>query len=168
MTGTAFPMELDELARELANDEQERQVIASALRLLAHAAPEAEPDGGLRERLLARVAEERSEPAFTVGPSYFARAAQLPWTPIAEGVELKVLHQDAAAGTRTLLIRMAPNRPFPPHDHHAIEDLFLIEGDAWVGDVHMNAGEYCRAEAGSAHNDVRSGAAGALAFVVSR
>jgi anti-sigma factor ChrR (cupin superfamily) len=84
------------------------------------------------------------------------------------GIEWKVLYYDAEHGARTAVIRMAPNLLFPPHEHHGIEDLYLIEGTAWVGDIEMRAGDYCRAPEGTEHNDVRSGASGAMAVVVTR
>jgi anti-sigma factor ChrR (cupin superfamily) len=118
------------------------------------------------ERVAAAAGAE--PPVFERAGSYFARAAEMEWMNLAPGVRLKILFDDGESGARTMLIEMDPGLPFPEHDHPAIEDLYLIAGDAWVGDVYMRAGDYCRAEAGTAHNDVRSGASGALAVVVSR
>ena len=156
------------LIDELAQDERERALIGSALEALAHAAPPVEPPSDLRARLQRRIRDEARGPVFTDGPSLFARGELLEWSAIAPGVEWKLLYNDGATGARTMLIRMAPDTRFPPHGHDGIEDLYLLEGDAWVGDIEMHAGDYCRAPAGSEHNDVRSGGRGALALVVSR
>jgi len=156
----------DTLLDDLAESPGERALMEQALRLLAYAPVQVSPPFSLRERVLGEA--ESAPPVFEAGGSFFARGAGLPWVKIAPGVELKDLHYDAAAGTRTSLIRMEPNRPFPPHHHGFIEDLYVIEGDAWVGDVHMSAGDYCRAPAGTEHDDVRSGEHGTLTLVVSR
>ncbi|MEO8538669.1 MAG: cupin domain-containing protein [bacterium] len=166
MTAPGSPASFDALLDELAEDDSERSTMRRALYLMAYSVPQVEPPAGLRERVLARAA---TAPAtFEQDGSYFARSAGLPWTGLAPGVELKDLHAEPSRGTRTTLIRMAPNTPFPPHPHGFIEDLYVIEGDAWVGDVYMATGDYCRAPAGTEHNHVRSGAAGTLALVVSR
>jgi len=119
------------------------------------------------EVLFRRIAEPRP-PVFSVGISLFARSNDMEWLPYAPGVQVKLLYVDPATGAQTVLVKMEPNVPFPEHPHPAIEDLFLIEGDAYVGDVLMRAGDYCRAPAETEHNDVRSGPSGALSLVVSR
>jgi len=155
------------LAADLAGDERERSIIASTLRLMAYAAPPVAPPAALRDRVAAR-ARGPVEASFTIASSFFSRSGAMSWSPLAPGIDVKVLHSDPATGAHTTLVRMAPNRHFPAHDHRFIEDLYLVEGEVWVGDVPMAAGDYCRAEAGTAHNDVRSGDGGALAIVVSR
>jgi hypothetical protein len=168
MTDAGPGRSLDAVLDELAESPAERELMAGALALLAYAAPEAEPGPGLRERLGARLAGEQPGPTFHAGVSYFARGQELPWIPLADGISIKLLHRDEATGARTVLVRMGADLLFPPHPHHVIEDLYLIEGEAWVGDVFMRAGDYCRAPAGTEHNDVRSGPGGSLAVVVSR
>lgn len=161
------PTGIDAILDELAETAEERELMAVALRGLAYAAPDAEPAPGLRDRVMARIAGEGRPPVFTEGHSYFARANEMDWAPLVPGIDYKVLWADAT-GARTLLLRMAPDLPFPPHPHGFVEDLYLVEGEAWVGDVFMRSGDYCRAPAGTEHNDVRSGPGGALAVVVSR
>jgi hypothetical protein len=156
---------LEHLLDELAESSAERETMGRALRLLPYALPDVEPPSGLRGRVLAAATSQA--PTFQDGYSYFARSAQIPWNQLAAGVEMKDLHREAT-GSRTSLIRMQPNVPFPPHPHGFIEDLYVLEGDAWVGDIHMDAGDYCRAPAGTEHNDVRSGELGVVALVVSR
>lgn len=153
------------LASEIAESEAERTLIARALDLLAYAAEPEEPLPGLRDRILA---PEAGEAAFEVDGFFFARAARIEWIEVAPGVRIKWLFRDATTGARTGLIEMGPGLPFPEHPHPETEDLYLIAGEAWVGDVHMRAGDYCRSPAGTVHRDVRSGPAGALALVVSR
>jgi hypothetical protein len=167
MTGQTPAAELDALISELAESDVERETMTIAVRALAYEAPDVRPSTDLRDRILARIAEGDRPPQFMDGFSFFARSADLQWIQLTPGVEIKVLHAEAA-GARTLLVRMGPNLPFPPHPHDFVEDLYLVSGDAWVGHVPMRAGDYCRAPSGMEHNDVRSGPSGALAVVISR
>ncbi len=162
------PSTMEELVGELAEDQAEATLMLSALRLLPLAAEQVAAPSELRDRIRRRIANAKRPPAFVEAGSYFARSSELGWIAFAEGVELKLLYNDPATKAQTVMVRMAPNRPFPPHDHAGDEDLYLIEGDAFVGDVPMRTGDYCRAIEGSSHNDVRSGPSGALAIVVTR
>lgn len=166
MTTPGNASTFDALLDELAENEAERATMRHALHLMAYVVPQVDPPPSLKDRVLAQVTD--SPPTFEADGTFFARAAQLPWVTISPGVELKDLHAEPVSGTRTTLIRMAPNSPFPPHPHGYIEDLYVIEGDAWVGDIYMATGDYCRAPAGTEHNHVRSGDRGAVALVVSR
>jgi anti-sigma factor ChrR (cupin superfamily) len=165
---TALPPDLDALVTELAESDRERDLMVRALRVLPYAAPMAEPSSGLRERVIARVTNPQRGAQYFANNNFFAHGDLLDWTPLVPGVDLKVLFVDSATGARTLVIRMGPNLLFPPHHHGDIEDLYVIAGDAWVGDIPMHSGDYCRAPAGTEHNDIRSGANGAMAVVVSR
>ncbi len=169
MTRGIQPTDLDALISELAESDDERRLMGRAAGLLAYAAAGSGPGPGLRERLLARIAEPLDRPAqFAAEASWFARSTDLDWEALAPGIDVKVLFADPQKGASTVLVRMGPNLHFPEHPHGVIEDLYLISGEAWVGDVPMAAGDYCRAEAGTEHNHVRSGPAGSLAVVVSR
>lgn len=160
--------DLDDLVDELAESAEERLIMAQAVRLLAFAPVTVEPTADLRDRVAARVTNPAQGPQFFAENSFFARGTELDWQPYAPGIEVKVLYQAPGSSSRTTLVRMAPNLPFPPHPHGFIEDLYLISGEAWVGDTPMRAGDYCRADAGTEHNTVRSGPSGSLAVVVSR
>ena len=162
------PATMEELVVDLAEDQAEATLMMGALQLLPLAAEQVEVPSELRDRIKRRIADSKRPATFVEAGSYFARSSEIGWLPYAEGVEVKPLYNDPASKAQTVMVRMAPNRPFPPHDHAGDEDLYLIEGDAFVGDVPMRAGDYCRAIEGSAHNDVRSGARGALAIVVTR
>ncbi len=166
MTPLATP--LDALLDDLAESPSERRTMRAALELLAYAVDEAAPSPSLKEKVLARVRAPERPASFEYRGDYFARGDALSWLPIAPGIRIKLLHEDAATGARTVLVEMAPDLLFPEHPHPAIEDLYLIGGDAYVGDQYMRAGDYCRANAGTTHSDVRSGPSGSLALVISR
>ena len=158
---------LNELISELAETEEERELLELAVSMLAYAAEPATPPESLRDRVLARALQPDRGPRFEADGFSFARGDEIEWVEIAPGIRMKWLH-GSPGGAQTALIEMAPNLTFPAHPHPEIEDLYLIRGDAWVGDTPMRAGDYCRAPAGTAHNDVRSGPDGSLALVVSR
>jgi quercetin dioxygenase-like cupin family protein len=50
-----------------------------------------------------------------------------------------------------MLVRMAPGSEYPGHRHAGAEECYVLQGDIWVGDVHMRRGDYQRAPAGSRH-----------------
>ena len=156
------------LLDELAETPAERELMAEALGLLAQGVAPVAPPLSLRHRVLAHAATAERGPIFEDSGFTFAKGRELPWVQLGPGIRLKFLHGDLSQSVRTLLVEMGPNLLFPRHDHHGIEDLYLISGDAWVGDIPMRAGDYCRAPDGTTHDTVRSGASGALAVVVQR
>lgn len=160
--------ELEGLIAELAENDDERRLMSRAVELLAYAPRPSEPPSSLREQVMAAVGTGGERGQFQADGFDFARSALLPWMTLAPGVEVKFLYENPATGARTVLVKMAPNTAFPPHEHRGIEDLYQIEGEAFVGDVRMGPGDYCRAPADTEHNDVRSGASGLLAIVVTQ
>jgi hypothetical protein len=160
--------DLDELIAGLAESDSEHALMRRAVDLLAYVPVETEPPASLRARVMSRVAAATRAPQFEADGSFFAMAASLPWADIAPGIKLKVLWLDPATGAQTAMVQMEPNISFPPHGHEGIEDLYVVQGDAWVGDIPMRAGDYCRATQATDHSDIRSGPAGAVAFVVHR
>lgn len=161
-------LQLDALIDELSDDLAEREIMSRAVRMLAYAPEPVAPAAALRDRVLARIQQEGHGASFEINNNYFARAAAMTWVELAPGIEVKMLFRDPATNARTTLVRMGANLAFPAHEHDGIEDLYLISGEAWVGDIPMSAGDYCRAPAGTEHTDVRSGEAGAFSIVVSR
>jgi anti-sigma factor ChrR (cupin superfamily) len=51
---------------------------------------------------------------------------------------------------------MAPGTVYPAHRHGDLEEIYMLEGDYLVSGILMHAGDYCRAEAGSVHEDSRT------------
>jgi len=67
-------------------------------------------------------------------------------------VMVKVLYTDPTTKRSTALVRMAPGTRLPRHQHLAVEELFVLQGDCHIapGQV-LQAGDYFRAEANSVH-----------------
>jgi anti-sigma factor ChrR (cupin superfamily) len=120
------------------------------------------PRTELRERLMETVARTSQAPArHAPGVLYdkdgvmIARPGEMTW--IAgelPGVFLKVLFNDTGRGYTTAMVRMTPGTHYPSHKHAGVEELYLLEGDLSVDDMAMQAGDYCRGEAGSIHKEI--------------
>ncbi|GAB3196966.1 anti-sigma factor ChrR (cupin superfamily) [Pontibacter aydingkolensis] len=48
------------------------------------------------------------------------------WKTVTEGVEMLVLR--AEPGENRVLLRLAPGRAYPVHDHAVAEEVFILEG----------------------------------------
>ena len=121
------------------------------------------PSPFLRERVLAstRPVKAAGAPAkafpLNSGGLLIANSNEIPWEP--SGVPrcwTRLLFEDAVRKYRTSLVRMDAGAVYPAHRHAAVEELYLIEGDLIVEGYSMHPGEYCRAEAGSSHSEVRT------------
>lgn len=75
-----------------------------------------------------------------------------PWEPAPiPGVETRILQIDRERDRVTFEARLQPGASYPPHEHHGPEECYILSGDLWVGDVHMQAGDYQSLENGSLH-----------------
>lgn len=165
------------------------QDLAESLALLV---PEREPAPGTWEAIRARLAvEDAADPAHglpvqcwkswaadapaAVG-GIFVRASRglaagelggTAWEPTGTpGIEAQRLYVDGVRRTATMLIRMAPGASYPAHRHGGPEECYVLQGELAFDDVHMRAGSYLRAEAGSVHR-VQSTAEGCVLLIVS-
>lgn len=89
-------------------------------------------------------------------------AADGGWEMIANGVEQKILWRAGAVVSR--FYRLAAGGRLPAHAHDCEEECMMLSGDAYFGDLLLQAGEFHFAPAGSAHGEINS-EHGALAFV---
>jgi hypothetical protein len=81
------------------------------------------------------------------------------WQPFLEGVEIKVLREDA--GTLSYLLRLAPGATLPPHRHPQDEECVVLEGRLRVGtSAEIGPGGYHLAHGGALHASIttRTGA----------
>ena len=168
MTAEATYPALDALIADLAENEDEWVLMSHAAEMLAYAASEATPPAGMFSRILGRIAVDSEPATFERDGFFFSRGEKNPWITIQDGNNVKFLWQQQETGARVLVVNMPPNTEFPAHSHDLIEDLYVVDGEAWVAGVLMRRGDYCRAPVGTAHTDLRSGPAGVVAFVVQR
>jgi len=85
-----------------------------------------------------------------------------PWVEVVEGVFKKDLWSDNTWESR--IYRMKPGARVPGHSHMLAEECMLLEGEVFLGDTLLQAGEYQLAPAGSMHGEVYSDV-GATFFV---
>jgi anti-sigma factor ChrR (cupin superfamily) len=105
----------------------------------------------IRDRLMARIAEDAGSQAAT---SQDRSWSEPEWKQVAPGIWCKVL---AATSARvTLLVRLEPRAPYPPHIHAGVEELHLLDGQLWIDDRKLCPGDYHRGEAGSGDQHVWS------------
>lgn len=84
------------------------------------------------------------------------------WKRLTPLVEMKLLC--TFDGAHSFLLRLAPGAVVPAHRHPADEECIVLEGEAWLGDIKVCAGDYHIARGGTAHGAVTS-QKGALLFI---
>jgi len=72
------------------------------------------------------------------------------------GIFCKVLAADVERSRLSMFVRLAPGGEYPPHTHAGIEQLYLLLGELWIDDRKLYAGDYNRAEPGTADKRVWS------------
>ncbi|ETX04216.1 MAG: hypothetical protein ETSY2_30040 [Candidatus Entotheonella gemina] len=162
VTDAPTPEAAEHLAAGLAVDEQmirqELQHMQQVMSNLAYTAPPAAPPPDLRDRLMQRVAREASgasEPAASDAPIDFVyiREHEGEWQALGPGISAKFLYTDPETKRHTAILRMAPGTYLPPHEHLAVEEFLVLQGDCHVApDCVLRAGDYFRAPAGSHHD----------------
>ncbi|MEZ5448055.1 MAG: cupin domain-containing protein [Thiolinea sp.] len=115
----------------------------------------------MRQTILEQVAQESAclVPGFET-----IRAAEGEWIAPAPGARIKILHQDHDTGAISYLARLEPGFRMPGHDHPVAEECVMLEGELWMGDLHLKAGDYHYAAAGVRHGTLYT-ETGALAFL---
>lgn len=130
----------------------------------AFSGPAIAPPASLKERLMARIAQEPQETADATGFT-FVRSEGLAWQELAPGLSMKVLFHDAAAARTTLLLRLAPGGTLIGHRHPQVEELYVLEGSCLCAGEFLQVGDYHRAEEGTVH-PVTSSEEGCLVLIM--
>ena len=78
------------------------------------------------------------------------------WKEVAPGISCKLLATDEANHRVSMLVRLAPGVAYPSHSHAGVEELHLLDGELWIEDRKLVAGDYNRAEPGTADDRVWS------------
>jgi anti-sigma factor ChrR (cupin superfamily) len=79
----------------------------------------------------------------TPNGSVYVKPQDMEWTPSQfEGIQMKVLYQDAERGEMTVLLKWAPGTTLPFHKHPEIEQSYVIEGSFSDHDGICRAGEF--------------------------
>jgi quercetin dioxygenase-like cupin family protein len=118
-------------------------------------------DARLRARVLARIT---TDPGPAPRELVTVRASEGEWTTVGSRIERKVLFEDPATRTRSVLIRLRPGARIEPHPHGIHEECVVLEGELRIGALRLHAGDYHVAPAGVPHGLVES-EQGALIFL---
>ena len=64
------------------------------------------------------------------------------WEDVAPGIACKLLANDAARHRVSMLVRLAPGASYPAHTHADVEELHLLDGELWIDEKKLVAGDY--------------------------
>lgn len=111
------------------------------------------PTPSLWDRLVTRL-ETGSPSAASFGTAPHVDEPE--WEDVAPGIACKLLATDTEQNRVSMLVRLTPGTEYPPHTHAGVEELHLLDGELWIDDRMLYAGDYYRAEAGTADKRVWS------------
>lgn len=141
------------------NDENLSMAITTALlESQTPIAPDAVRATRMRAKLLTDVRAQTTQSeagGFDASGLYTLRAAQGSWITMSEGIEIKLLRSDSQS--RSYLLRLHPGARVPPHQHVDVEEeCYVLEGEAYIGDLRLRSGDYHLAPRGVPHDWLRS------------
>ncbi len=147
-----------------ASTREEVAAFQDVVEELAFSGPAIAPPASLKERLMARIAQESQDAVAATGFT-FVRSRGVAWQELAPGLSMKVLFHDAASARTTMLLRLAPGGTLIGHRHPQVEELYVLEGSCLCAGEFLQVGDYHRAEAGTVH-PVTSSEQGCLALIM--
>jgi anti-sigma factor ChrR (cupin superfamily) len=124
---------------------------------------QSEPPPSVRQRLLDRVAAAASQSQSTnqapsngtkgEGEATVIRGSDSPWIALPiPGVEIRPL-----LGPKTLLVRIKPGSVYPQHEHHQLEQCYVLEGSLTDSDgVTVYAGDFVCMPSGITHRPIHT------------
>jgi uncharacterized RmlC-like cupin family protein len=127
---------------------------------LAEALPPAPAPAGVWSRIEAAL----DDPARSVPGATTVYAEQGKWMPVADGIAIRILTSDPAAGVHCYLVRAVPGARLGGHPHGRTEECLVLEGDLQFGNVHLAAGDFHVVPAGVPH-PAASTCSGCLLFI---
>lgn len=71
------------------------------------------------------------------------------WNEVSPGIRCKLLSTNTQHDRLSMLVTLAPGVAYPAHIHAGVEELHLLDGELWIDDRLLYAGDYYRAEPGS-------------------
>jgi DNA-directed RNA polymerase specialized sigma24 family protein/quercetin dioxygenase-like cupin family protein len=122
------------------------------------------PNGSLRARLAYRMAAETGRSQVMPAASQWSEP---PWEEVAPGISCKLLAADTERHLVSMLVRLVPGGSYPAHSHAAVEELHLLNGELWIEERKLFAGDYNRAEPGTGDKRVMSETGCACVLVTS-
>ena len=110
----------------------------------------------LAQRISTQPQKQAVAPSLATPQAPFKDWAEPRWKEVAPGISCKLFSTDRDTDRVSMLVRLAPNTSYPPHQHAGVEELYLLEGELWIENRKLEPGDYNRAEAGTADKRVWS------------
>jgi anti-sigma factor ChrR (cupin superfamily) len=97
------------------------------------------PAASLQRRLALRIAEDTGkQPVLPPARQW----SEPEWEQVAPGIECKLLASDLEKHRVSMLVRLAPGASYPAHRHASVEELHLLDGELWIDERKLFAGDY--------------------------
>jgi hypothetical protein len=114
------------------------------------------PTGEVVERLRTRVLAKTALEALDQHAISLLRA-EAGWWRSEPKAELKMLSADREAGTFSFMVRFGADYldTGRPHAHPVDEEFLVLDGELWLGDKHLERGDYLLIRRGTVHGPVR-------------
>jgi anti-sigma factor ChrR (cupin superfamily) len=109
------------------------------------------PRPSLQARLARRIAEDTGAEAQLPANSVWIEPE---WEEVAPGISCKVLAANQVTHQVSMLVRLAPGASYPAHTHAGVEELHLLDGELWIDERKLYAGDYNRGEPGASDHRV--------------
>lgn len=122
-------------------------VFAELAKALQPISPPLERSARLRSRVMDKITDEKR----ATFAQFLTMKADEGWFELAPKIEKKVLSVDREAGMESYLLRVQPGAVAPAHSHARAELTMVLQGEIDIGDIHLKAGDFHMAPAGSAH-----------------
>ena len=115
----------------------------------------------LRDRVMRRIDDDISNAAQSF---LTVRNHDGTWIEIAPKIKKKILFLNTKTSTESYLLKAEPGAEAPSHIHEYDEHCLVLEGELTFDDIHLWAGDYHFAPAGSTHGIARTDV-GALVYI---
>lgn len=104
------------------------------------------PSAGTREAVARRISSEAGREIRLPA----TRGSDAPdWEQVSPGIWCQLLARDEERERVSMLVRLAPGVVYPPHTHVGVEELHLLDGELWIDERKLFAGDFNRAEPGT-------------------
>lgn len=145
--------ERDALTLRLETDEASRSLVEHWQRTFAALDKSEQPaleealPAGLFDDVLSRIDREGQQ----LPGTKTRRADTAKWREVSPGIHRRILYADRATNRLSVLVRMDPGSTFRSHSHDLAEETLVLEGELWLGDLKLLAGDHHLAPANTHH-----------------
>ena len=111
------------------------------------------PSAGTRQAVARRISSEAGR-EIRLSDTRSSNAPE--WEQVSPGIWCQLLATDEERERVSMLVRLAPGVIYPPHTHAGVEELHLLDGELWVDELKLFAGDFNRSEPGTSDRHVWS------------